>query len=179
MDRILSASILFKHLEQSNMSRVFPLICSGQIKEASRAVPILNKFSGKEVAKVGLATKDEINECFENAHKSKEYMTSIRPHARAEILTHLHALIKQNSREFAELIALEAGKPIGAAEIEVTRCIATVSDAIKEATSATPDGVWREFTSETGRYSLLSRRFPIGVASFITPFNFPLNLVVC
>merc|ERR1712232_558232 len=61
----------------------------------------------------------------------------------------------------------EAGKPIVGSEVEVTRALATI-----------PDGVWREFTSAAGRYSLLSRRFPIGVASFVTPFNFPLNLAM-
>ena len=159
--------------------RTFPLICGGMIREASKSHPVFNKYSGEEIGRVGLATRDEINECFELANNSVEKMANTRPHERAEILKHLHHLMSSNSKELAEIITAEAGKPIVGSEVEVTRALATLSDGIKEAESATPDGVWREFTSAAGRYSLLSRRFPIGVASFVTPFNFPLNLAVC
>ena len=158
--------------------RTYPLIYGGIKREASKTNPIFNKYSREEIGRVGLATRDEINDCFEQANDSIHKMANSHPHERAEILKQLLNLMSSNSKELAEIITAEVGKPIVGSEVEVARALATVSDGIKEAESATPDGVWREFTSSAGRYSMLSRRFPIGVASFVTPFNFPLNLVV-
>src|SRR5204863_10117913 len=81
--------------------------------------------------------------------------------------------------EFAETIVAGSGKPITYAEAEVARAVWTFTTAAEEARrwngagevlplDAMPAGV-----GHTG----FSRRFPIGVISAITPFNFPLNLV--
>ena len=75
------------------------------------------------------------------------------------------------------MIALEAGKPIKQARVEVGRSAATFAAAADEATrfhdevlhlDATPGG--------EGRQGIV-RRFPIGPIAAISPFNFPLNLV--
>ena len=158
--------------------RVSPLVFGGVLREASRSAAVTNKFTGEEFTRVGLATREEINEAFDQAHAATLPMAAMPPHQRVEILSHLHSLLKQNANEFAELISLEAGKPIAGSKIEVDRSLITLADGIKEAGSATPDGTWRDTSSPAGRMSLLSRRFPIGVASFVTPFNFPLNLAV-
>jgi len=160
------------------MKRVFPLICGGKTKISPQTLAVKNKFSGETIADISLADKDIINDAFEQAQRAAPAMAALRPHEKANLLVKLHGIVSKNAKELAELISAEAGKPIGGSEIEVARSLGTLGEAAREAALGYPEGSWRETSSEAGRYSLLNRRFPIGVASFISPFNFPLNLVM-
>ena len=160
------------------MTKEYQLVISGELQSREEKLSVTNKYNNEEIATVSLATADDINQCIENAHNSLKEMASTSPETRAKILHKLHELISENFDEFATLICQEAGKPITAAEGEVKRCLITLDEAVKEAALGFPDGTWREHANGNERNSILIRRFPIGVASFITPFNFPLNLVV-
>jgi glyceraldehyde-3-phosphate dehydrogenase (NADP+) len=72
----------------------------------------------------------------------------------------------------------EAGKPIKAARTEVDRAIFTFTVAAEESTRIYGEYLpldWQEYTA--GRWGIV-KRFPLGPIAGITPFNFPLNLVV-
>lgn len=74
-------------------------------------------------------------------------------------------------------MALEAGKPVRTARVEVDRAIFTFSVAAEETGRA--GGEWLPLDwqpSGEGRAGIV-RRFPLGPVLAITPFNFPLNLV--
>lgn len=71
---------------------------------------------------------------------------------------------------------MEAGKPIRDARIEVGRCVTTLRTAAAEARR--PGGEWIPLDGApngAGRTGL-ARRFPVGIVTAISPFNFPLNL---
>ena len=71
----------------------------------------------------------------------------------------------------------EAGKPIGYARTEIARSITTVRTAAAEALRFGGEMVPMDFGAGAGR-TAFTKRFPIGVVAAITPFNFPLNLVL-
>ncbi len=71
----------------------------------------------------------------------------------------------------------EGGKPIGYAKGEITRCITTVRTAASEALRFTGETVPIDHDAGVGK-TAFTKRFPIGVIAAITPFNFPLNLVL-
>ncbi|MBX2973000.1 MAG: aldehyde dehydrogenase family protein, partial [Flavobacteriales bacterium] len=79
--------------------------------------------------------------------------------------------------ELAGLIVKEGGKPIGYAKAEIARCITTVRTAAAEALRFGGEVVPLDFGAGVGR-TAITKRFPIGVIAAITPFNFPLNLVL-
>jgi len=160
------------------MTRVFPLIHAGVKKTTENTLVVKNKFNNEEIGTVCLASKHQILECIQKAHETRKKLAKSQPGTRAKILQKLHNFISLSFDEFADLITQESGKPITAARTEVTRCLCTLDEAIKEAALGSPDGTWREHSASGERHSLLIRRFPVGVASFITPFNFPLNLVM-
>ena len=84
----------------------------------------------------------------------------------------------ERKQEFARTMAQEAGKPIKAARTEVERAIFTFNVAAEESTRIYGEYLpldWQEFTA--GRWGIV-RRFPLGPIAGITPFNFPLNLVL-
>jgi acyl-CoA reductase-like NAD-dependent aldehyde dehydrogenase len=96
---------------------------------------------------------------------------------RQSILRKISEAIKTRLEEFALIMALEAGKPIRTARVEVERAIFTFAVAAEEATRIGGEFIpldWQP--SAVGRAGIV-RRFSLGPILAITPFNFPLNLV--
>jgi acyl-CoA reductase-like NAD-dependent aldehyde dehydrogenase len=77
----------------------------------------------------------------------------------------------------ARTLALEAGKPIKAARVEVERAAFTFAVAAEEAVRIGGEYLPLDWQASTaGRWGIV-RRFAIGPIAAITPFNFPINLV--
>src|SRR3712207_2709962 len=97
--------------------------------------------------------------------------------ARADLLLQTSRLVGERAEDFAEQIRAEAGKPIAAARVEVSRAVTTLRVAGEEA---------RRLPSETVQFDEINGVVPFGftvpqpfgVVAAITPFNFPLNLVL-
>jgi acyl-CoA reductase-like NAD-dependent aldehyde dehydrogenase len=96
---------------------------------------------------------------------------------RKEILLKVAEGIRQQSALFIRLMALEAGKPVKAARVEVDRAILTFTTAAEESVRIYGDYLPLDFTASAENRWGIVRRFPIGPVAAITPFNFPLNLV--
>ena len=98
-------------------------------------------------------------------------------HARAAILLQAAAALEARADEFARLICAEVGKPMKEARREVSRGAFTLRWAGEEARRITGEMLPLDLDANSeGRYAMV-RRVPRGPALFITPFNFPLNLV--
>jgi acyl-CoA reductase-like NAD-dependent aldehyde dehydrogenase len=73
-------------------------------------------------------------------------------------------------------LCIEAGKPIKDSRGEVGRLIDTFRIAAEEAVRINGEVINLEISARARGYFGVDRRFPIGPCSFISPFNFPLNL---
>jgi acyl-CoA reductase-like NAD-dependent aldehyde dehydrogenase len=95
---------------------------------------------------------------------------------RQKVLEHCARTFAERAEELAQALCIEAGKPIRDSGGEVTRLIDTFRIAAEE--SVRMDGEYMAFdrSPRTTGYVGMSKRVPIGPCSFITPFNFPLNL---
>ena len=71
---------------------------------------------------------------------------------------------------------MEAGKPIKDARGEVTRLIDTFRVGAEEAVRMTGEVMEMEISVRAEGYRGMWKRVPVGPCSFISPFNFPLNL---
>jgi acyl-CoA reductase-like NAD-dependent aldehyde dehydrogenase len=74
-------------------------------------------------------------------------------------------------------LCIEAGKPIKDARGEVTRLIDTFRIAAEEATRIHGEVLAMDVSPRARGYTGMWKRVPVGPCSFISPFNFPLNLV--
>lgn len=98
-------------------------------------------------------------------------------HARARILLKASEALEAQAEDFARLICAEVGKPMKEARREVLRGAFTLRWAGEEARRITGEVLPLDLDANSeGRYAMV-KRVPRGPALFITPFNFPLNLV--
>jgi len=98
-------------------------------------------------------------------------------HARAKILLKAADALEARADEFARLICSEVGKPMKDARREVARGTFTLRWAGEEARRVVGEMLPLDLDANTeGRYAMI-KRVSRGPALFITPFNFPLNLV--
>jgi acyl-CoA reductase-like NAD-dependent aldehyde dehydrogenase len=104
-------------------------------------------------------------------------MRAFPPYARQAVLEQCVARFRERQDELALALCIEAGKPIKDAEGEVTRLIDTFRVAAEEAVRIDGEVLNLEISRRADGYRGFVQRVPIGACSFITPFNFPLNLV--
>ena len=132
-------------------------------------------FDQTQVGTVAVASPEQAVEAVDAA---KAAMRAGWPaSARADLLLETSRLVAERAEDFAELIRAEAGKPIAAARVEVSRAVTTLRVAGEEA---------RRLPSETVQFDEINGVVPFGftfpepfgVVAAITPFNFPLNLVL-
>jgi len=132
---------------------------------------VIGPEDGRVLAEVSLARQEDITAALLEADCARPAFSAEGKVTRASRLRWIADAIQEESKHFAELICEESGKPIRYATAEVARAVRTFSLAADEAEKST----YQELDLD-GRPALLER-FPIGVCAFITPFNFPLNLV--
>jgi len=102
---------------------------------------------------------------------------ALASHARARILLKAAEALEAQAEDFARLICAEVGKPLKEARRESARGAFTLRWAGEEARRVVGEVLPLDLDANSeGRYALV-KRVPRGPAMFITPFNFPLNLV--
>jgi acyl-CoA reductase-like NAD-dependent aldehyde dehydrogenase len=111
------------------------------------------------------------------ARRAFETTRKMPAYERQRVLREISAGIRARHEEFARIMALEAGKPIRTARLEVDRAIFTFEVAAEEATRIGGEWLPLDWQASTAGRSAIVRRFALGPILGITPFNFPLNLV--
>lgn len=101
-----------------------------------------------------------------------------QPHERAEVLERTAVLLVERAEQFATTLSDEAGKPITIARGEVERAVDTLRFAAIEARMLAGQVVPMAGSAAGAGSIGWTLRLPVGVVGAITPFNFPLNLVL-
>ncbi|MDB4946144.1 MAG: Delta-pyrroline-5-carboxylate dehydrogenase [Labilithrix sp.] len=140
-------------------------------------LPVTDKYSNEVVSHVALAGPEELERAIAAGFAARGAMQELRPYERQAILLHCSARFRERREELAEVLAIEAGKPVSDSRGEVTRLIETFDVAAAEALRGGGEVLDLEITARVKGSRGMVRRYPVGLVSFITPFNFPLNLV--
>src|SRR4249919_3081923 len=122
------------------------------------------------------ATEAQYEEAVEAAVAAFEVTRTLPAYERGAILRNISAGIKARREELGRLIALEAGKPIRDALVEVDRAALTFRLGAEEAERMTGEVIPLDLLPSSKDRVGITRRFPIGPIAAISPFNFPLNL---
>jgi glyceraldehyde-3-phosphate dehydrogenase (NADP+) len=149
----------------------------GQWLSEGEPVEVLAPYDGRAVGSTFRATPRHLEAAIAAAERAFEVTRKLPSYERQRVLRAVADSITARSEEMAQTLALEAGKPIKSARLEVERAILTFSIAAEESTRIYGEWLPLDLQPATaGRWALV-RRFPIGPVASITPFNFPLNLV--
>ena len=159
------------------LKKSYPYYLANRPVAANTDLEVFDKYSGKRATRVAMADAVAIGKAIVAAHAARGAMAAFTPDSRREVLEHCVRRFSERREELALTLCIEAGKPISDARGEVGRLIDTFRIAAGEATRIDGEVVELQISERTRGYRGMVKRVPIGVCSFITPFNFPLNLV--
>lgn len=84
---------------------------NGTWKNSTETLPVFDKFTGEEIAKVAIATREEVTEAIDNAYET--FQTSkLSPAQRSEILLKVVEIVRKRKEELALTITQETGKSL-------------------------------------------------------------------
>ena len=153
-------------------------LIAGTWREGDAWISVTHPFTGEELERVAVATTDQVDEAIAAASASMETLRALTVYERAQILRAIADGIDAKAPSLSQTLSAEAGKPIAQERAEVTRASETFRFAAEEVRSARGESLELDAAlSGAGKWGVI-RRFPVGPVSAITPFNFPLNLVV-
>lgn len=158
------------------LAQTYPLYLANEPVKANSDLPVFDKYSGEKVTHVALASEEQIEQAFETAEKARPAMEAMAAHERRAVLDHCVMRFGERAEELAQIICIEVGKTIREARMEVTRLIDTFAIAAEESVRLVGQITPLDRSARTDGYTAYSRPVPVGVCSFISPFNFPLNL---
>ncbi|MCA1020717.1 aldehyde dehydrogenase family protein [Halobacillus litoralis] len=153
------------------------MLCAGRWVEAASTFPVYNPQDGRLIAEVPSASKTDMEEAVEGAHRAFSAGNPWPTHERMNVLKKAADYVREHRESFAEVIAMEGSKTITEARGEVKRTIQTIEISAEEARRLKGETI--NFDQNEGSENRVGyyQRFPIGVIGAITPFNDPLNLV--
>jgi acyl-CoA reductase-like NAD-dependent aldehyde dehydrogenase len=155
----------------------YPYFLAGKPVHANTDLAVTNKYSGEIAYRCALADAGTVDRAIAAATMAFEETRRMPGYARQAVLKHVISRVEQRREELARTVAIEAGKPIKDSRGEVTRLIDTFQVAAEESVRIGGELMPLDISPRAKGYDGLWRRFPIGPCAFITPFNFPLNLV--
>src|SRR5690606_23498050 len=126
--------------------------------------------------KVALADPATIDRAIGAATAAAEPMRKVPAYARQEVLNHCVKRFTERFDELADSLCAEAGKPIADARGETARLIDPFRFAAEESVRMSGEVMDMEISERAKGRRGFWKRYPIGPCSFISPFNFPLNL---
>ncbi|HEY8406542.1 MAG TPA: aldehyde dehydrogenase family protein [Gaiellaceae bacterium] len=155
----------------------FGIQVGGSQRETGETYEIKSPYDDSIVAVVHRATPDDVEDAIAKAVAAFETTRHLPSWKREQILTQISQGIAARREELGETIALEAGKPLKTALVEVDRAVFTFKIAAEESKRIYGEIVPLDWLpGNEGRRAEI-RRVPLGPIAGISPFNFPLNLV--
>ncbi len=155
----------------------FGAVLGGRSIQTGDTFEVSNPFDGTPIAVVHRAGPAEIERAIADAARAFAVTRRLASWERAQILEAIAGKIAERREELALTIALEAGKPIRTARVEVDRAVFTFKVAAEESKRIYGEIVALDWLPGLEGREAQVRRVPLGPVAGITPFNFPLNLV--
>ena len=154
----------------------YPYYLASEPHYANTDLDVTNKYTGELATKVAMADADTIDKAIAAAEEAQPAMAAMAPFERQAVLEHCVKCFTERADELAQALCIEAGKPIKDAKGEVSRLIDTFKIAAEESVRINGEVVNLEISARAKGYQGMTKKVPIGPCSFISPFNFPLNL---
>ena len=135
---------------------------------------VLNPATGEVLAEVQRSTEADVDRAVDAAKKALPEWLEKTPKERMELLLKLAELIDEHAEELGKLESLNVGKPMSIAVDEMP----TSADNLRFFAGAARTLEGKSAGEYVQGYTSLIRREPLGLVAGITPWNYPLMMVV-
>ncbi len=159
-----------------SLRETYPLYLANKAEQPNTDLVVTDKFTGKPATLVAMADAATINAGIAAAVDAAEPMARMAAYERQAVLNHCVTRFTERGEELAQALCIEAGKPIRDSRGEVSRLIDTFRIAAEESVRMTGEVQPLDIAPRAKGYHGMWKRVPIGPCSFVSPFNFPLNL---
>lgn len=158
------------------LQKSYPFYLANSPESPNTDLEVTDKHTGQVATRVALADAKTIGRGIASAVEATKPMRLMPPYERQSVLNHCVQRFTERFDELAMALCIEAGKPIKDSRGEVTRLIDTFRVAAEESVRLGGEILNLEISPRSRGYRGMLKRVPIGPCSFISPFNFPLNL---
>ncbi|QDT74961.1 aldehyde dehydrogenase family protein [Lacipirellula limnantheis] len=158
------------------LESTYPYYLANRPEQPNADLNVVDKYTGEVATRIAQADAAAIDRGIAAAVDAAEPMACLAPYERQAVLEHCVRRFRERQDELACSLCVEAGKPIRDSRGEVARLIDTFALAAAEAVRIGGEVLNLEISSRARGYAGMTKRVPIGPCSFISPFNFPLNL---
>lgn len=147
------------------------MLIDGALVDGARKIDVINPATAKAFATCECANEAQLNEAVAAAKAAYPAWSSRQPAERRNMLLAWADALDARSEEFARLLTQEQGKPLDQANYEIggsfamLRYFAGLELAVEE-------------LRNDGKDRILRQRSPLGVVAAITPWNFPILLLI-
>ena len=150
------------------------LLINGEWRDSSSGATfdVENPATGETIATLASATQDDARAALDAACAVQDEWAHTAPRERSEILRRGFELVQERAEEFATLMTLEMGKPLGEARGEVKYGGEFLRWFAEEAVR----DYGRVLEVPEGTLRMMTVRKPVGPSLLITPWNFPLAM---
>ena len=156
------------------MDAPLPLIIGGEHVATAETMAVTAPRDGRLLATVCCAGVREVDRAVVAAHAAGDAWRATAPLVRAELIERFARLLDDHAERIAQIVADEVGKPLGEAQAEIARAFEVTHHFAGEAA--------RSWNHHLPAQSLTTgstiRPDPVGVVAAITPWNFPVALVM-
>ncbi len=146
------------------------LYIGGHWRVPKEHLPILNPADGAQIGLLPVADQGDLDDALTAAQQGFEVWRQTAPVERSRIMLRAAQLLRDRQEQIAQSIAMELGKPIGQARLEVIRGCEFFEWDAGEGQRL----YGRVIPSAPGvRYMVI--RQPIGTVAAFSPWNFPMS----
>ena len=151
---------------------------AGSWVEAAASTSIVSPYSRTQVDEVPVADASHVEAALAAAVKGAAAMAALTGYERCAILSRAADMVAERVEDLAQTISLEEGKPITEARTEASRMPDLLRLSAFEGTQLRGETLPIDaHVGAAGKFGM-TIRVPCGVVVAITPFNYPLLLVV-
>ncbi|CUF51340.1 methylmalonate-semialdehyde dehydrogenase, putative [Bodo saltans] len=137
--------------------------------KATKFYDVINPATGSVIAKCPQSTPEEMRAAVENSAAAQVAWRNTSVGNRVRVMLKYQQLIRENSKQIAEILTEEQGKTLGDAEGDLFRGLEVVEHTCSMGTLIMGETV----ENVSAHMDTYSYRQPLGVTAGICPFNFP------
>ena len=137
----------------------------------ARLLPVIDPSTEQPIGQIALGSAKDVDLAVAAARRAFETFSQTSREERLELLRRVAAAYQKRYADLARTVSQEMGAPLWLSNAaQAATGLGHLNEAIK---------VLESYRFEELRGNTMIRREPVGVCGFITPWNWPLNQIMC